>query len=196
MRPTSRDLAMRDPALAAMLGALPGADFGYHPNFGYQPDFGDEAQAAAAWQRQQGHTDNRERLLQPNKGSTLKVQRYTFSLNVTLTALGTPQAGLSSSNAPDTNFRPQRVSINTPAVGFIYARTLRVANVNVLVGGIADSYQFNPNAVESALDMPTLSPANKATFEGDYSGTTPAPLSGTNPFLVAVSFTGPASIVA
>ena len=31
MRPNASQLSMRDPALAAVMGALPGSDFGYAP---------------------------------------------------------------------------------------------------------------------------------------------------------------------
>ena len=191
---TASDLVMRDSALAAVMGALPGSDFGV--DFGYQTSFGDEQAAAEAWKAQQERTNKREHLLEPNRGSAAKIQRYTFALNSTISALATPQAGLTANGAPDTNFRPQRVTINTPFVGFLLLRGLRVANVAVLVGGIADAHQFNPNAVGSDLDLPTLSPANRAAFDGEYTGTVPAPLVGTNPYLIAVSFTGPASIVA
>jgi hypothetical protein len=191
---TARDLVMRDVALAAVMGALPGADFGV--DFGYQTSFGDEQAAAEAWKAQQDRTQKREHLLEPNRGSAAKIQRYTFSLNATIAALATPQPGLSANGAPDTNFRPQRVVINTPFVGFLLLRGLRVANVAVLVGGIADGHQFNPNAVGSDLDLPTLSPANRAAFDAEYTGTVPAPLVGTDPYLLAVGFTGPASIVA
>ncbi len=187
---TGRQLVMRDAALAAMLGALPGADFGV--DFG-RPEFGDEAGAAAY---AQGRTAARERILEPNRGSSAKIQRYTFALNATITALATAQAGLTANGAPDTNFRPQRVCINTPAVGFLKLTGLRVANVAVLVGGIADAHQFSTDAVDSCLDLPTLSPANRAAFDGSYTGTVPLPLAGTGAYLLAVSFTGPASIVA
>lgn len=190
---TARDLAMRDPALAAMIGALPGADFGV--DFGYAPQFGDE-QAAAAWAAQQRATQGREHLIAPNQHSAVKIQRYTYALNVTIAALATPEAGLRASNAPQVNFRPQRVGLNTPAVGFAYITALQVANVNVLVGGKLDGHQFGFEAVGSDLDLPTLSPSNQASVTIDYTGTVPLPLEGTGEYELALSFTGPATLTA
>jgi hypothetical protein len=111
MRPTSHQLARRDPALAARIGALPSADFGYGARGGAQRrprsasfgdmgfgfGFGDDHPAALAprghslsgeqqralhhHELMQHHTMNRAMLLDPNRYSTIKVQGYSFSLN-------------------------------------------------------------------------------------------------------------------
>src|SRR5271165_6051741 len=110
MRPNARQLAQRDPALAAAMGALPGPNFGQdmrsrRPNpltqfgfgFGFGDDYGADAQstpggqhhgvnpamlhaAHAKMSKQAAHTDNRLMLLDPNKHSTVKVEGYSFSL--------------------------------------------------------------------------------------------------------------------
>lgn len=250
----ANELAMRDPAAAALFGVI-GSDFGneshalvrapqaepvlytgpdmadFGVDFGddeydmgftdigvdFGVDFGQDApatstavvQAAAAqhgatpqgraiiaqhMQKQQ-HRNARAMLLEPNKYSDIKVERYTFSINATITALGTAGA-LSGSNSPDVNFRPQRVTSNVVSPGMVTLSDIRVANVSFTVGGIIDAWQFNANAVGQHLDVPTLTPANKATFSGSYSGLVPSPLSGTGTYPFILSFTGPATIVA
>lgn len=241
MGKSANELAMRDPALAALTG-VSGSDFGYEPvlytgadaDFGV--DFGDDeydggfaavdmgvdfgadiqfgadpaspAAAAAAHGatpqgraiiaqhvQKQAHRNSRAMLLEPNKYSDLKVERYTFAINATITALGTAGA-LGGSNSPDVNFRPQRVTSNVVSPGMVFITDGRVANVSFTVGGQIDAWQWNANAVGEHLDVPTLTPANKATFSGTYTGLTPAPLSGTGSYQFSLSFTGPASIVA
>jgi len=141
------------------------------------------------------HRNSRALLLEPNKYSDLKVERYTFAVNATITALGTTGA-LSGSNSPDVNFRPQRATTNVVSPGMVTISDARVANVSFTVGGSIDAWQWNANAVGQQLDVPTLTPANKATFSGSYTGLVPSPLSGTGSYPFAFSFTGPASIVA
>jgi hypothetical protein len=212
----AKSLALRDPALAALLGAA-SADFGEDAN-GYDDadigvdfgvDFGADAPLAtsaapstqqlhAMWQQmhaQRRLSSERERLLEPNKGSATKVERYSFALNTTLT-LSTASA-INLTGNPDTNIRPQRVTMNAPAPGFVSISQIKVANVSVLVGGIDDAFNYNANGVGQHLDMPTLTPANRASISGDYSGLLPAGGYVTaTPFIFVVGLKGPASIVA
>lgn len=183
-----------------------GGDYGpYGYEFGYE--FGADAPLAIAppqnqaelhqaWKTVQGakmETARRVRMLEPNKGSLVKVERYTFSLNQSL-ILGT-LANLAATNQPDVNIRPQRVTTNAPQPGFATLTEVKVANVSVTVGGIADAFQFNANAVGQELDLPTLSPSNRASMIGQYTGFTPPGFVGGNPFTFAVSFTGPSSVM-
>jgi hypothetical protein len=134
-------------------------------------------------------------LLEPNKGSAIKVERYTFSVNQAL-VLGVALGLTTMTGQPDTNIRPQRVTMNAPTPGFCSITELKVANVSVTVGGIADAFQFSAIAVGQTLDMPTLSPANRATVLGAYTGFVPPGFVGGSAYLFTASFTGPASIVA
>jgi hypothetical protein len=211
MRPNSSQLAMRDPALAALLGvhSQPGADFGaeFGDEYGldsWGAEFGDDpkapitpsqASAAVAMVRQQqASTRNRNALLEPNKGSSVKVERYTFSVNQNL-VLGTPLT-FTASNQPDTTIRPQRVTMNAPSSGFLTVSEIKVANVSVTVGGALDAFQFSPLAVGQHLDMPTLSPSNRASVAGSYSGFTPPGFVAASNYLFAMSLTGPATVIA
>lgn len=231
----AHDIAMHDPAYAALTGDL-GSDMGseYSASYGadLEPDqfegvdfgvgFGDEdgydlddegvasifGQAPAPplppaavhkivhhHLRRNHLRERRLMLLEPNKGSELKVERYAFGITITITALGTSQS-LSGSNSPDVNFRPQRVTANVPSPGFIVITDGRVANVSFTVGGTIDAWMWNANAVGESLDIPTLTPANKASVSGTYTGLVPLPFTGTGSFLFCLSFSGPASIVA
>lgn len=136
-------------------------------------------------------------LLEPNKYSDLKVERYTFAVNALIEEMGKPQV-LTGSNSPDVNFRPQRVTANVTGPAVVMLGDARVANVSFIVGGEIDAWQCNPHAVGQDLDVPTLTPANKASFSGRYTGrVTPdmQDLQGKK-YLFSMAFTGPASIVA
>jgi hypothetical protein len=217
---------MRDPALASLLGIEPqggtfggetrfGAEFGdehgYSAEFGYgYPAFGVDYYGAEAgtpvpspgpmataaqqlaWQAQQ--TSRRNTLLEPNKGSAIKVERYNFSINQTLT-LGLA-AVLNMTGQPDTTIRPQRVTMNAPSSGFATINEIKVANVSVTVGGISDGFEYNALGVGQSLDMPTLSPANRASVLGNYTGFVPPGFVAASSYIFCVSFKGPASIVA
>jgi hypothetical protein len=223
--PNARQLAMRDPALAALMGvvAMSGSDFGHDSSYGsdfgaefgddfgteFGTDFGDEfgadapagrpteAQAMALWNKhhkQAAHTQRRERLLEPNKGSAVKVERYSFSINQAI-VLGVASA-LTLTGQPDTSIRPQRVIMNAPSPGFVTVSEIKVANVSVTVGVTEDAFGYSAIAVGSHLDMPTLSPSNKATVLGNYTGFVPPGFVGGAAYLFVASFQGPASIVA
>lgn len=211
MRPTAKQLAMRDPALAALVGATPsdfGAEFG-----GFE--FGDDAAGVVAsaptspfhpsnqaavqmvWNKAQEdaqRTLQRNRILEPNKGSSLKVERYAFCVNEDL-VLGTPSA-VNATNQPNTTIRPQRISINAPAPGFMTLENIQAANVSVVVGGTDDAWNYNANGVGQELDLPTLTPANRVTVTGNYTGFVPPGYVGAADYKLVICFKGPASITA
>lgn len=232
MRPTSKDLALRDPALAAIMGAVgqPGSDFGgefgddSYGTYGFEfgadlgaslglqgtsalrnmagvrqsmqlaPPPAQVQQIVAAAAESHAVTQGRRRMLEPNAGSQVKVERYAFAVNQTLT-LGVAVA-IDASGQPDTNIRPQRVTINAPSPGFLTISEIKVANVSVTVGGTQDAFDYNALGVGQALDMPTLSPANRARILGNYTGFVPPGFAAAAAFTMCASFKGPATIVA
>jgi len=198
-------LASRDSALDVLLGrvAPPSGNFGnngvYTPEFGgsgrdyeFGADEPSPANLAKAWQDKM-QTKARERLLEPNQGSDVKVQRYAFGVSQSIT-LATAVA-INTSGQPETNFRPQRVTCNVPLPAFISLTAIRVANVGVIVGGTLDAYDFTADGSDQALDVPTLSPANRVSVIGQYSGLLPSGgyLTGTA-FLFVTSFKGPSTM--
>lgn len=259
-RPNARNLALRDPAAAAVLGAIAGADFGseLNPNrtgqarygsrgetwspgndnfglefgddgmgsefgadFGYSgfspvgadmatSDYGDDdvgadfganpsPQALQAMHRklQQSnkHTARRASLLEPNKGSRIKVERYSFGLSQAI-VIGTV-AVISMNGNPSVDMRPQRVTSNVPGPNFVFLSLIQVANVVVTVGqGFEDANDYAAHAVGTMLDLPTLSPQNRASIAGTYNGfIPPAYIEGSASFY-CMSFKGWAEIVA
>lgn len=249
------DLAMRDPAAAAIFGDMD-ADFGmdprgprdvygtygvenygtnhgggsygthvdpemagYGPEFGGQFDFGaDDASMTSsavsiAHPAHPLHTDNpnvqkivamhlsqqkatsaRTRLLEPNANSQVKVERYRFALNQNVN-VGTA-ANFTLSGAPDFNLRPQRVVTNVSVPGFIVINEGKVANVSFTSGGALDAWELNANAVDSMLDIPTLSPANKATLLISSTSLIPSGFTNTSIYLFVTSFVGWSTIAA
>lgn len=156
-----------------------------------------EQQAMALWQRhhmQAAHTAHREQLIDPNKHSTVKIEKYVFPLNQVIT-FGTV-ASISMSSQPDTRIRPKRVTSNAPVPMMILLTEIKVANVSVTVGAGngEDAFAFNANGQGQEMDLPTLEPSNKATVLGSYAGLTPPGflLGGTATFVV--SFKGPSTM--
>lgn len=154
--------------------------------------------ALQAWKRQQAmaaKTQRRASILEPNKGSSVKVERYSFPISQAIT-IGVGVA-ISLQGSPDVNIRPQRVTMNAPIQMFAFVAEIKVANVSVTVGGgFEDAYDYNANGVGQSLDMPTLSPANRASVLGTYTGLIPPGMViGFASFFTA-SFKGPASVIA
>jgi hypothetical protein len=262
-RPNARNLALRDPAAAAILGAIAGADFGseLNPNrsgqarygsrgepwsppgndnygadfgledgtmgsefgadFGYgdfspvgadmatsdygEDDHGADFGAAPTPQQLQAmhrkvqqsnkHTARRASLLEPNKGSRIKVERYSFGLSQAI-IIGAV-AVISMNGNPSVDMRPQRVTSNVPGPNFVFLSLIQVANVVVTVGqGFEDANDYAAHAVGTMLDLPTLSPQNRASIAGTYNGfIPPAYIEGSASFY-CMSFKGWAEIVA
>lgn len=155
-------------------------------------------QMIAAWnakKAQVARTQRRASILEPNRGSAVKVERYVFTISTALT-IGTP-AGLAITGNPDTTIRPQRVTMNAPTPMFCFINEIKVANVSVTVGsGAEDAYNYGAQGVGQQLDMPTLSPANRATVLGTYSGYVPPGFTAGMVTQFSVSFRGPASVIA
>lgn len=202
-------------SLGSDFGAEFGADFGDDDvgdemcgddDFGdddYGADFGathaarppSSAALARMWQnrRMQAARANRRSLkLDPNRGSALKVERYIFTLSQNLT-IGTPVA-LSLTGSPDCTFRPQRLTMVVPTPSFVTVAEIKMANVGIMIGpGQLDAFQFNANGVGQQMDMPTLTPANRATILGNYTGFAGGfPAAST--YLLAATFIGPSTL--
>ena len=211
---------MRDPANAALFGVIGtaqlgrnGSDFGADGGFGgfgddeAGDDYGDDddhgadAPSHAALARLGAHhhkkmkkANKRRQLLDPNGDSSLKVERYAFTLSQAIT-LGTAAAFTTLTGQPDTKIRPQRVVMNAPGPMFAFIQEIKVANVSVTVGtGLEDAFNYNANGVGQSLDMPTLEPANKATVLGSYTGAIPPGFVGGTSTFFSVTFKGPSSM--
>lgn len=155
--------------------------------------------------RQREETLRRELLLDPNRDSPVHIERYTmavFAANpdgtpFTIADSDTTITAISGHQAPDCTFRPQRLTTNSPGPGFISMSMAKVANVSFIVGGSIDAWQWNANARDAGLDIPTLTPANSASFAGLYLGhafTNYVPSTTFPNFQFMMSASGPATI--
>lgn len=201
MATTDIDLALRDPALAALVGAVPGngTNFGYEENmdeFGYDGDFGAEAAQAQLQASAQATQAYRTGILNPNQGLGHKVERYIFPLASTTAA---PTWGIASSytfsDQPKVRFRPQRFTVNVPCEGVAYLSQIEVSNVTVSVGnGIVDCAMFGPRAVGLSLDLPTIDPSQRVNVNGNWTAFVPAGYVPGVAFALTAAFTGPATM--
>lgn len=195
-----------------------GADFGddFSADFGvsaFSPmgaDFGDDFSAdfaadaptaqqlqrlAAHHKRRAMHSQRRAALLEPNKHSDVKVERYSFTLSTPIT-IGTTLAFTLQGN-PSVDIRPQRVCTNVPGPNFVFLNLIQVANVVVTVGtGLEDANDYASNAVGTILDLPTLSTQTPARVTGTYTGFVPPAYVGGSASNFCTSFKGWANIVA
>jgi hypothetical protein len=185
------------------IAAAMGAEFG--------DDYGAEVAAATAarppasaaiqaWQQKRAamaKTSRRAGILEPNKGSSVKVERYAFSISQAITIGPAGAVALVLQGSPDVNIRPQRVTMNAPTPMFAFVNEIKVANVSVTVGGGAeDAYNYGANGVGQSLDMPTLSPANRASVLGAYTGFVPPGMVIGFATIFTATFKGPASVIA
>jgi hypothetical protein len=141
------------------------------------------------------HRRSRELLLDPNGDSDLKVERYAFPISQTIPALGTPYIFINYFGQPDTKIRPERVLMNAPGAGFVLITDIKTANVSGLVGGggATDASFFAPGAFNVHLSLPTLTPANKLSIQGSYTGYVP-PGYPVMPYQFVTQVNGPATV--
>jgi hypothetical protein len=110
-------------------------------------------------------------LLEPNRGSQTKVERYVFGIQSDPFLFGGSFGQLLTGMGPlcpTVCFRPQSWSTNAPTPGFAYIDNILVANVSPTIGGSIDAFK------DLVLDLPTLSPSNQVSITASYSGFVPA----------------------
>ena len=154
------------------------------------------AHAALAMQmRNPTSTAARTMLLDPNRDSTVKVERYSFSFSPTTNlVLGTASNIPTFTQNPSTSIKGQRVVMNAPVAGFILVSTLQVANVNVFVGGTEDAFTYGAGAFGVMLDLPRLDPQNRATSAGAYTGVLPPGYTAGNSYQFIITLQGPSTM--
>jgi hypothetical protein len=179
-----------------------GADFGIDYGYGRNPHFGADGFGAdaptpenqlAAWHEKQA-TRNRERILYPNADSASKIQKYVFAVNQTV--VNQTASDIFATQNPQTQIRGQRVTCNAPLEGWGTLKQIQLANVNVIVGGVVDMFDFSSRAMDAEMDLPTLSPANAVQVSGRYSGLLAASYIAGADFIWALSLKGPSNMVA
>ena len=126
------------------------------------------------------HQMHRELLLDPNKYSRLKVERYSFTLIQAFTFGASDD--LNTTLQPACKMRPDRIVTNIPIPFMMEMDTLQVSNVNVLIGSGEDAWTYNPQAQNVVLQLPTVEPAYRVTLTGFYTGVWPTGYGSGNPF--------------
>jgi len=166
----------------------------HHPSHPAHPAHA--AHAAHRWELSNpASTAARTLLLDPNRDSTVKVERYSFSFSPAANlVLGTASNIPTFTQQPSTSIKGQRVVMNAPIAGFVLISTLQIANVNVLVGGTEDAFTYSPVAMGVMLDLPRLDPQNRATSAGAYTGVLPPGFTAGNSFQFIISLQGPATL--
>jgi len=177
-------------ANAAPAGAMP-AQVAAHPAVA-------QKEAAKRWELSNPHsTASRTALLDPNRDSAVKVERYSFSWSPAAALVlggGAPVAIPTFTQQPSTSIKGQRLLMNAPVPGFVQISTLQIANVNVLVGAAEDAFTYSPTAMGVMLDLPRLDPQNRATAAGTYSGMLPLGYTAGFSFVFVITLQGPATL--
>lgn len=191
---------------STMLDAGADFDFGDDDDYGDDDDDGDfgaapkrrrinpqrAMQAMKRANSMKQRSVKRGMLMNPNAGSAIKVERYSFNLSTAL-VLGAASA-IAMSDQPDVNIRPERITTNTPWPGFVTISNMRIANVNVTIGtGVADASSWAGNSFNTELNLPTMSPAQRAVVQGNYTGFVPPGYAGAAGFTFTVQLIGNAS---
>lgn len=219
-RPNSAILAMRDPALAAAVGALPsshygfdgGADFGDEVDLGFGGGFEEEIAdmidvgfGAAAQRggsavhpkikRMAQHTHSRSLMLEPNKYSTIKVEGYSFPINPTSGAftLGTA-VGFTGTIQPNAKIRPTTAITNVAWPAFVTLSTIQVANVNAIIGGTDDAASFSFLTMGKYIKLPPLDMSTRGSMSGAYTGFVPPGYTNGASFLFTLTLQGPSAL--
>ena len=137
--------------------------------------------------------NDRASLLDPNADSVMKIERYTFTLNQEL-ILGEPKEFEIPETSPDTTIRIQRRFSNAPCPGFVITKEMRLSNLYVNVNGPSeeDEYIYANEGIQ--VDFPTMSPVNRFSVKGRYTGHIPRGFVKGNPFLFCMTFVGPSTI--
>ena len=137
-------------------------------------------------------TSKRELLLDPNRWSKIKIERYDFSLNA-LIIIGRKER-ITVSLRPGVAFRPQKLIVNAPCPGFIYITLIQIANLQCNVGESIDGFSYSVYS-NSILDFPTMSPANTLAIDSVYTGLRVMPYIDNTDYILCFTFQGPATIV-
>jgi hypothetical protein len=124
---------------------------------------------------QQAKTQERLSLITPNSGSGVDIQRYDFSINATPGITIAPAAATvqGMSLQPSTTIRPQRCTFNAPTFAFVMVSNILVGNVNGMVGGATDAFNYGPASMGIHLDLPSINPSNRIQVQCTYTGLVP-----------------------
>jgi len=199
--------AVADPNALAVPGGYPGGGMSpHHPaaaahqhmRHAHHPAFHHHTQAILQEHYyRKAATEARLALITPNAGSAVDIQRYDFSINanpgIVIQQLAATVQGMSLQ--PATTIRPQRTTFNAPTFAFVMVSNILVGNVNGMVGGQTDAFNYGPGSMGVHLDLPSINPSNRIQVQATYTGLVPPvyPLNFIYPF--TATFQCPATTV-
>ncbi len=137
--------------------------------------------------------------LHPNKGNPIPTYRWDFSINGTVTAVGSAQSfsgATALQSAPNIGiFKPDTLTVNVPNAGWIYISDVKVLSQSLLLGGSADAYKFTPISTSKKLHSVPLNPAIPVTITANATALGIIGSTYTGPYTLDFNFEGWASPV-
>jgi len=142
------------------------------------------------------HNFRRSILLDPNRGSRIKVENYELPLSCIFT-IGTQNLFLTAEANPLVEFKPMGLVCNVPAPNFVYIYDIKAANVSASISHhTSDAWIYNPSSIRSTLNLPRLLPQNNISIHVlHYDGCTcPCGFILGTQFRFTATFFGPAEM--
>ena len=141
-------------------------------------------------------TQAREVLLNPNKGSRIKVEEYEYPLSQAI-VIGTILSQMPDllDHCPQCCFKAVQLICNVPCPSFVFIRDIKASNISASISvGVSDAYAYHARANGPALKLPMLSSYNRLEIDAFYTGYVPIGYQeGMETFFTAVFF-GPATL--
>ena len=151
----------------------------------------------AAWNKMravQRKSQSRAALLNPNAGSTVKVESYELPMSEAI-VIGTALTFMGLSTTPQTKFKPNALVCNAPIPGFAFIQDIKAANVSASVSNfLTDAYNYNANATRSTIHLPTLEPQTTVSITGQYTGAIPPGVLAGTPSQFCATLYGPSNL--
>jgi hypothetical protein len=142
----------------------------------------------------QARSARRGMLLDPNKGSTVKVENYELPMSEAI-VIGTSQPFTALSTTPQTEFKPNGLVTNAPQPGFAFLQDIKAANVSASVSNfVTDAYNYNANATRSTIHLPKLLPQTTVSITGSYTGAVPPGIFAGTPSFFTATLYGPSTL--
>jgi hypothetical protein len=174
-------------AVQAALSAAPTAALAVRP----------AAPAMQAWNRMQAvarKSSMRGALLDPNKGSTVKVENYELPMSEAI-VIGTAHVFVALSTTPQTEFKPTGLVTNAPQPGYAFIQDIKAANVSASVSNfLTDAFNYNANATRSTIHLPKLLPQTTVSITGNYTGAVPPGILAGTPSFFCATLYGPSTL--
>jgi hypothetical protein len=155
-------------------------------------------QAVAAWNKGQqvaSRTLSRATLLDPNAGSTIKVEQYELPMSQAI-VIGTALGLMPNLTAtPDTVIKPKRLVCNAPMPGFVFIQDIKASNVSASISsGVTDAFNYNAMSIGTNVHLPRLTSSTRVSITAAYTGAIPPNVLGGTASFFTATFYGPCTL--